>query len=516
VTHNPPDDGAGTRRYLALVFPSLPIERLRSTRPHLFVARDRTPVAFVAGRGKDARLVAVDPAAAHAGLTPGLTAVEARTRVADLELFDADPPADHAWLERLAEAGGRYSPAVALYPPDALILAIAGSSHGFDDERSLAADVEARFARRGIAVRHAFGDAPAIAEALARFAGGAAPDERGAVRRLPLAALNLDDDAVAAMQHAGLRHVGDVMTQPRGAIAARFGTAAAAAVCLLAAEASPASAAPPGPAPIGAERRFAKPIARPELVMEAVTGLVDEAGAVLAARGQGARRWRLRLYGIDGEVRSLQVQAPPTGDAAGALRLLRERIARAGEVEPGGGYDLIRLDVPLAECLHASRLRLEGGGGRPDAIGEPPDRPTAPPRRVAGRERLPEQAELMLPLSAPLAPPPCPLADVGEAAPRPIHLFDPPQPLDRVAADLPDGAPLRFRWRRTLHEVARVEGPERIAGERWRRPGASGSGAATRDYFRIEDRRGRRLWIFRQAGVEETGRPRWYVHGVFA
>lgn len=96
---------------------------------------------------------------------------------------------------------------------------------------------------------------------------------------------------------------------------------------------------------------------------------------------------------------------------------------------------------------------------------------------------------------------------------RPIYLFDPPQPIDSIAAETPDGPPARFRWRRTVHDVARAEGPERIAGEWWRRHDAA---IPTRDYFRVEDRRGRRFWIFRHGLYAETENPRWYVHGLFA
>ena len=35
-------------------------------------------------------------------------------------------------------------------------------------------------------------------------------------------------------------------------------------------------------------------------------------------------------------------------------------------------------------------------------------------------------------------------------------------------AEVPEGPPLRFRWRRMMLEVARAEGPERIAPEWWR------------------------------------------------
>ena len=96
-------------------------------------------------------------------------------------------------------------------------------------------------------------------------------------------------------------------------------------------------------------------------------------------------------------------------------------------------------------------------------------------------------------------------------------MFEPPQPIETLA-EVPDGPPTSFRWRRALHAITRAEGPERIAVEWWH-PSADGSEQLplTRDYYRIEDEEGRRFWVFR-AGLygRETKTPRWYMHGVFA
>ncbi|MBP0652268.1 hypothetical protein J8J40_34925, partial [Mycobacterium tuberculosis] len=68
-----------------------------------------------------------------------------------------------------------------------------------------------------------------------------------------------------------------------------------------------------------------------------------------------------------------------------------------------------------------------------------------------------------------------------------------------------------------LHEVARAEGPERIAAEWWADGDWSGWGAPTRDYFRVEDGAGRRFWLFRLGLYgRETPTPIWYMHGLFA
>jgi protein ImuB len=48
--------------------------------------------------------------------------------------------------------------------------------------------------------------------------------------------------------------------------------------------------------------------------------------------------------------------------------------------------------------------------------------------------------------------------------------------------------------------------------------GHRGTGAprTTRDYYRIEDSRGRRLWVFRRGLYGGETVPAWYVHGLFA
>ena len=95
---------------------------------------------------------------------------------------------------------------------------------------------------------------------------------------------------------------------------------------------------------------------------------------------------------------------------------------------------------------------------------------------------------------------------------RPVRLFRDPEPVE-VTAEIPEGPPARFHWRRALHRIAAAEGPERIAPEWWR----DKEGAATRDYFRVEDEDGRRYWLYREGfygGAEAF--PRWFMHGIFA
>jgi protein ImuB len=89
-----------------------------------------------------------------------------------------------------------------------------------------------------------------------------------------------------------------------------------------------------------------------------------------------------------------------------------------------------------------------------------------------------------------------------------------PEPIEALA-EVPDGPPLRFRWRRALHEVIAAEGPERIEGAWW-----SEHGGPARDYFRVEDKSGLRFWLFRSGLYRDlaqgAGAPTWFLHGTFA
>src|SRR5690606_4885405 len=128
-------------------------------------------------------------------------------------------------------------------------------------EAGLIADLETRIARLGMTLRHASAGSPDAARALARHQALPAPDEAAAIRRLPVAALGLEEEAVMTLVRAGLRTIGDLNTRPMANIAARFGADAATALRRILGDApSPLSPRQTLP-PVVTERRFAEPIA---------------------------------------------------------------------------------------------------------------------------------------------------------------------------------------------------------------------------------------------------------------
>lgn len=506
------------RRFLALFFPFLPADRLRREQgqpdaPFVFATKDRNAM----------RLAAVDPQAFALGLSPGLTLADARAYVTQLLVFDHDDGADLRLLERVADGCERWSPLVALDPPDGLLLDITGCAHLFGAEAGLAEDVERALSRFGLLVRTALAYSPEAAHALVRYQTRAAPDEERAVRRLAVAALELDPEIETGMRRAGFKTIGDLAARPSALLTPRFGRETVDRLARLLGKAD-SRLIPRRPLPeLSRERRFAEPLAHVESLLGVLADLMIEAAAALDARGAGGRHFVARFFRSDGQVRDIAVETGlPTRDPAVIERLFRERLdVLADPIDPGFGFDLIRLGVARLEALAPSQLKLEGGAVAEVELAGLIDRLSIRlgrnrVRRFAPQDtHIPEQAALAFPAieSARARRWESPLH--GEPPLRPLHLFDPPQQIKVLAAEIPDGPPRRFRWRHTQHEVARFEGPERVAAEWWKP--SPGKERLTRDYYRIEDVRGRRFWIFRHGLYDrEREHPDWFMHGLFA
>ena len=460
-------------------------------------------------------------------------------------------------LERLCDWCSRFTPLAALDCADGLMLDISGVAHLFGGEEALIEDCRARLAAQGFTVAAGVGGNPRAAWALARFSPTKiAPDPLSdkafakLFHDLPLAALGLDDKTVADLARAGLRRIGDIALRPRAPIAARFGPMPIARLDALKGLERSSIAPRFRPPDFCAERRFASPVQTFQAIEATLCKLADDLVVMLERQAKGARRIELELYRVDGDVRRIRVGASrPLNEARAIVRLIAERLASRDEepIDAGYGVDLMRLACLAAEPLAPSQAELERAheAERARALTELLDRLSARlgARAVTRRElieaHLPEQAEAAAPAtlgqarmrgksslrgaqrrSNPeerrahyglwIASPIARNDGLNGAPARPLRLFVRPEPIEALA-EVPDGPPLRFRWRRVLHDIAAIEGPERIAAPWWRRVGAP-----TRDYFRAEDSEGRRFWLYREGlWGRETAQAKWFVHGVF-
>jgi protein ImuB len=520
---------SSSQRILSLWLERLSTDRIARQR----VDSERTasgqiPLVVFGKRGNLDLLVAVDAAAARLGLSEGLALAQARAMHPALAAVPEDPPADARLLNAVADCCQRYTPLLAVDPPAGILFDISGCAHLFGNEQKLRADLLARLRSFGFSARAAIAATIGAAWAAARFGQVAITptgSERELLAPLPLAALRLPGEMVAVLARVGLKRIGDLLDLPRAPLAARFGADLLRQLDrALGHEDEPLTPRLPV-APYIAEKSFHEPIAREEDVLATIERLAARLNRTLAERGDGARRLELALFRTDGAVKHIVVGTSRALRDPQAIRaLFAERLAALGdETDPGFGFDLARLSVVVAEPSPEEQIGFGGSDHRAERD-HLIDRLSARlgrlrvTRLLAQDSHIPELAAGALPAQAMPrdADPGWDAfrrfrADAGLSA-RPLRLLAKPEPIHDVLALVPDGPPVRFRWRRAWHDVIAVEGPERIEAAWWSEE------SRARDYFRVEDRTGLRFWLFR-AGLyhdRALSPPRWFLHGMYA
>ena len=485
-------------------------------------------------------MAALNPAGRSAGLRPGQSLAGARALLPSLRTCPREPEAERQALERLCDWAARYSPWVALDEGPAvggeagLWLDVTGCAHLFGGEGQLLEDIWRRAAALGLTLRIGLADTPGAAWALARFsqsqvdrreeAGG--PDifriepggQRDALASFPVAALRLESWQEELLLRFGLGRIGQLYELPPAGLEPRLGRGVKQrldqALGLLEEPLSPRRSL----APFEERLVFGEAIAATEDLERAAERLVLVLCRRLRREGQGLRRLRLTAHRVDGSCGALTLGvSQATRDAGHLRRLLAPRI---DAIDPGFGIEVMVLAADAAEPLDATQMSLTSAAAAKNAadlidrlsnhLGEgcvfrlSPRSSHWPEAAQERRRPLPDAPGSDKTAAARQG------ADKQDWTPwksraRPLRLLHEPEPIEALAL-LPDHPPARFTWRRQQHEVVRAEGPERILPEWWSLNRSKP--LAGRDYFRVEDRQGRRFWLFRSAG-------RWYLHGLF-
>jgi protein ImuB len=396
---------------------------------------------------------------------------------------------------------------------------------------------------RGLTTRAAVAHTPAVAHAMARFGGQmvtVVPPDAAILNDLPIEALRLPPEVAGSLRLMGFDRIGPLAAAARAPLVRRFGT-------ILADRLDQATGklfepiepiVPPGL--IQARLCFVEPLLTAEAFATVIARLTAMVCAEMEQAGSGARRLDLLFERVDATVQAVRVgSVRPVRDPRHWGRMLEERLER---IDPGLGVEAMRLIASATDPVRFTQISAHLAAPQtPVSPGFPAARlPDTPPTAAAisqidiaplvdrlinrlgetqvyriapTQSDVPERSVRRVPaLSA------APLSAAGGPGwpadlPRPVRLLDPPQPVDAMAL-LPDHPPVAFTWRRVRHRVRRADGPERIAGEWWKRDGEMRS---VRDYFRVEDEDGRRFWLFRRGdgSDRETGDMRWFLHGFF-
>lgn len=546
------------RRILSLWFPRLGADRLmRADRSHA-----AGPLAVVDEERNTQVVTSVNLAASQAGVHVGQPVRDAHAMCGGLVARARNRTSEARFLTVLRRWAGKFSPWVAEEVPDALTIDLTGCAHLFGGEAQLLAVIEADCADMELSVRAGIADTLGAAWALARFAGaevgfdrsgdaidqearatrsragkrrhwtkgGAAPQvvtraqagriaapgqSYGALSPLPVAALRLEPDVVAQLNRLGLRRIGDLLGQPRAALARRFGKG----LVLRLDQAMGSAAEPVAPAKptdhFAVRLTLPEPIGLEDDLLAGLDRMLPRLCEKLDQKGLGARAIRLEAHRTDQATEVIDIGlARPSHDPYRMRPLLQMKLA---QIDAGFGIDMLRLVAIRTEPLHKTTKTGHLGAGR--AVRDRLARSSALDDllgRIGARvglegitrchpssSHIPEKAAQTLAAvwSDPARDWPAPFA------PRPLTLCRP----ELVHASEDGDLPLTFRWRGRDQAVQSATGPERIAPEWWLDEPDWRTGV--RDYWAVTTDRGERLWIYYGHGAALS--PGWFCHGLF-
>ncbi|MEO8302657.1 MAG: DNA polymerase Y family protein, partial [Betaproteobacteria bacterium] len=351
--------------WACVILPSLPLDVFTRGQSPADAAK---PFAVATG-GRTPRIVVANAAAHAAGVDKGQLVSASLVLASDLVLRDRDPGAEATALAAVATWATQFTPAVALAPPDAVLVEIGGSLRLFDGLTKLTVRLESGMRELGFAAHLAMAPTPTAALLFAR-AGKSRVKKSGvrldfsrtlntsragqgkvesdptffldALAPLPLALTEADPAVIATLKAAGITTFGQACGLPRAALARRVG---ADFVALLdrarGVKADPRPPFVPPPRYMG-KIELPAPVASVEALAFAVNRLAVELAGWLTGRGLGILEMALalaheRYIAVATGVPATHVRfalAAPAREHAHLVLVLRERLARVALPAP--------------------------------------------------------------------------------------------------------------------------------------------------------------------------------------
>ncbi len=422
-------------------------------------------------------MVAVDAAAAAAGITVGMRRREAEAVCPTVVTIPGDPGSEAAAFEQVAAAVEEIVPKVEVARPGLLFVPVAGAVRYYGGEAPLVERVAKEVETvAGPGARIGLAAGPFAAHRAADLAAPDEPhvvaDDAAFIAGLDVAALGKDDLA-ATFRWLGIRTLGELARLPREAVASRFGNEGLA-VHRLAAGEDRGVWARGIPDDLAVEERFAPPLQSLEPAGFAAKALAARLMQRLAAVGAIPHRVEIEAESATGLVRSRTWRSnDPFDEASLAERArwqLRAWVETAGGV-PGGlrrlrlapadlsdlGRQLVlHQDAVVEEEARRAVARAQSLLG-PDAVLQARPQGGRDPGERVQWHRWGESAAA--PARDPEAPWPGRL-------PSPSPALVPPEPRP-LEVEWDGGLPTRVRLRSRWEPVLSWAGPWRKAGRWW-------------------------------------------------
>jgi protein ImuB len=432
------------------------------------------------------------------------------------------PAQDLAALRALAQWATRFTPRVAVDPPDGLILDITGCQRVFGGEKRILRLLGDELLMLGVANRLAVADTLGCAWAVARYdarprARVISGEQQAVLMDLPPESLRLDDDLCQALREVGVERVGHLLALPRHELPARFGDDLLLRLDQALGRAIETIDALRPVDPVQVERLFDGPCLQLEAILLAARELVGSLCAELRSREAGALSLRLTLGRVDVEPIHLdwslsrpsrserhlwsllrpRVESAHLGFGVESLTLRAERAAAVAHVQLTQGHEQEREDRADPAALGQLLDTLVGRLGRRHVGRFEPVESHLPERVFVGCSVMEEDRRAG----------PAREAATLTVSDRPSILLPHPEPID-VVATTPDGPPVLIRWRGREYRLSAALGPERLADRWWDSPQQPLGSDLARDYFKVQEQAGQWWWVYRQWPSH-----RWFIHG---
>jgi protein ImuB len=474
-----------------------------------------------------------------AGVKPGMTLAHARALLpstgggGEPHVETHAPARNLDALRAIAHWAVRFTPIVALDPPDGLLLDITGCARLHRGERRLINRIADSIQRLGFRVRIAsaptFACARAVARAGRRQRSYVSEDRvREALAPLPVCALGIDEEAEDGLREIAIDRIGHLFDLPRSSLPARFGDELLLRLDQALGQAietmDPVRPAPPPEV----ERLFNGPVSQLEAIEITVRELLEELARELLHRESGVRDLRLTLDRSDLDPLHISIAlSHPSRNVKHLWSLLSPHVERA---HMGFGVERVSLCAQKIDRLPHEQLETRHGDtpgkarrhegargelfdtlinrlGRESILRLEPveshnperafrmvsvmqeaqrhkgtearrERRRDPPRRVNCEKKLTDglaqrrrSALLRTPDHQITRSPDHQISITPHD--RPTILFNHPEPID-VLAVTPESPPSRLTWRAHSYEVLCGCGPERIGEVWWEEEGAKG------------------------------------------
>ncbi len=496
-----------SQRFVSIWFRHLTTDWFTLRQPQL----KNVPFVLRASSHNKIIITAANASAEAKGIHAGITLADARAVLPDLEVQDDKPDLPEKLLTRLAEWCIRFTPVVAVDPPDGLLLEVTGCSHLWGGDFPYVHDIVRKLRTRGYDVRAAMADTIGAAWAVSRYGNEsfivAENQHNEALLPLPPEALRLEAAVIERLHKLGLHQIKQFINMPRPSLRRRFGQHFITQLDKATGQ-EMEMLEPVHPVEPYQERLpCIEPIVTATGIEIALKQLLETLCRRLLQEQKGLRTAIFKGYRVDGKTEQIRIGTNrPTHHVSHLFKLFELNIAT---IEPDMGIELFVLEAPKVEDYFSHQEKMwEAAGGLHDT------RLTELLDRLANKISM-ESIHRYIPDEHYWPERSFKPASIQENAAtwpsnklRPLQVLPRPERIE-VTAPIPDYPPMLFRRNGKIHKIIKADGPERIEQEWWLQQGQH------RDYYRVEDEEGHRYWLFRLGHYNDTV-YQWFLHGIFA